>query len=423
MKVFLLFAVCITGCLYIQAQTYSSSCNPADSMEIIYRNDACWLANRRTYETNSPYADSITIPMPVIDSIKKALYAFHNIQEAAVTDTLRGIFSHADFMPGSDSTHITFQGIDGEYGLKTITVTVNNNTAWGTQWLSGNYGATGNDTVNYLISRYQLQVSLNNFQWYRDSTVYTVRSPVAINTGALANQFQDISGVAYAYIIPAIGDGNNIIAEFKAGYIELTYRYGCGDCPSGCNLGRKWKFKLYTETDCSAEYVSVEDWGAHIIWITAPCLDYNINYTLCNGDSTIFFFNGGGSIQWQVSTDGIVYNNISDNSYYTGTNTGALKLHNIPSSWYGNIYTCLSNGLRSKVYYKIKFANNWTGNTDTTWENVANWSCGSLPDGFTDVIISTGTVFLNTDATVRSLTIAPGASLIIAPGKNLTVQH
>lgn len=423
MKVFLLLPAFIITCSFAKAQTFTSSCTPSDSMEVIYRNDACWLANKRTYEINSPFADSITIPEPVIDSIKKALYAFHNMQGAAVMDTLRGIFSHSNFIPGSDSTHITFSGINGEYGLKTITITVDNNTAWGSNWLSGNYTATDNDTVNYLLNRYQLLVTLNDYQVYQDSTIYIVRSPVAINSGALVKQFKNISGVAYAYIINAIGSGNNIKAEFSGDNIQLVFQYGCGDCPSGCNLGRNWTFKVNTETDCSVQYVSVENWGSHIIWITAPCLDYNTTYTLCNGDSTMFFFNGGGSIQWQVSTDGITYNNISDNSNYTGTNTGGLKLKNIPSSWYGNTYTCLSNGESSKLFYKIKFASNWTGNTDATWENAANWSCGSLPDSFTDVTIRSGTVFLNTDVTVRSLTVAAGASLIIAPGKNLTVLH
>jgi len=423
MKAFLLLSAFIVTYAFAEAQTYSSSCTPSDSMEIIYRNDACWLANRRTYETNSPYADSITIYEPVIDSIKKALYAFHNMQGAAVTDTLRGIFSHSNFIPGSDSTHITFSGINGEYGLKTITVTINDNTLWGAQWLLGNYTATDNDTVDYLMNRYQLQVSLNDYQVYDDSTIYIVRSPLAINTGALIKQFENISGVAYAYIFNAIGSGNNIKAEFSGDNIQLAFQYGCGDCPSGCNLGRNWKFKVNTGSECPVEYVSVENWGSHIIWITAPCLDYNTTYTLCNGDSTVFFFNGGGSIQWQVSTDGITYNNISDNGNYIGTNTGGLRLHNIPSSWYGNMYTCLSNGVSSKLYYKIKFANNWNGNTDTTWENAANWSCGSLPDNNTDVIIRNGTVFLHTDVTVKSLTVNPGASLIIAPGINLTVLH
>jgi hypothetical protein len=423
MKALLLSLAFIVTGSFVQAQTYSSSCTASDSMQMIYRNDACWLANRRTYETNSVFADSITIHEAVIDSIKRALYAFHNMQGAGVMDTLREIFSHANFIPGSDSTHITFSGINGEYGLKTITVTVNNNTAWGINWLLGNYVATDNDTVNYLLNRYQLQVTLNDYQVYHDSTIYVIRSPVAINTGALVKQFENISGVAYANIINAFGSGNNIKAEFAGGRILLTYQYGCGDCPSGCNLGRNWKFTINTETDCSVESVSVENWGSHIIWVTSPCLDYYTNNFLCNGDSTTFFFNGGGSIQWQVSTDGNTFNNISDNGFYTGTNTGGLRLNNIPSSWNGYTYTCLSNGVNSKLYYKIKFVNNWNDNADSTWENPANWSCGSLPDSFTDVTIRSGTVFLNTDATVRSLTVAPGATLSIAPGKNLTVLH
>lgn len=425
MKAFLLLlGVFIAGAV-ARGQIYSSSCTPSDSMEIIYHKDACKLAIQRLFETGSHFADSIVIPENTIDSIEKALYAVHNIQNAGVGDTLRKIFGTTIFYPGSDSSHIVSVGTGNTYNLKSIYLTVPHSITWSAQWISGNYDSTLNDSVNYLINYYHLAVERNGFQPYQDSSIYTVRSPVAINTVALSKQFQNLTGTgpAYTYPEPMIGDGNRIRAEFEQGRILLSYRYGCGDCPLGCNLGRSWKFVVNTETNCSIEYVSVENWGAPVIWITAPCLDYHTTTTLCHGDSTMFFFNGGGSIQWQVSTDGITYNNISDNSNYTGTNTGALTLKNIPSSWYGNTYTCLSNGESSKLFYKIKFANNWTGNSDTAWENAANWSCGSLPDSYTDITISTGTVFLNSDVIVRSLTVAAGATLTVAPGRQLTVLH
>lgn len=425
MKAFLLLPAFIVTYAFAKAQTYSSSCTPSDSMEYIYRHDACKLAIQRLFETGSPYADSIVIPETSIDSIEKALYALDNIQNAMVDDTLREIFGTSIFHPASDSSHIVSVGTGNTYNLKTITLTVPDNSTWSAQWLSGNYNNTLNDSVNYLINHHHLAVAPYDFQPYQDSTIYIVRSPVAINTLALSKKFQYLTstGPGYTYPEPVIGDGNRIRAEFEPGRILLSYRYGCGDCPLGCNLGRNWKFFVNTETDCSVEYLSVENWGSHTIWVTAPCLDYYVTSTLCNGDSTMFFKNGGSNLQWQVSTDGINYNDISDNNNYTGTNTGVLRLYNIPSSWYGNTYTCLDNGNPGKVYYKIKFANNWNGNANTAWENAANWSCGSLPDNNTDVIIRSGTVFLNTDVTVRSLTVNPGASLIIAPGINLTVLH
>ena len=36
--------------------------------------------------------------------------------------------------------------------------------------------------------------------------------------------------------------------------MRLTFRNGCGDCPSGCTRGRFWKFKVYY-TNCSVKYL------------------------------------------------------------------------------------------------------------------------------------------------------------------------
>lgn len=184
--------------------------------------------------------------------------------------------------------------------------------------------------------------------------------------------------------------------------------------------------KVHTETTCSVDYLSVENWGSPSSWLSSPCLDYTQYWILCpTANSTAFFafLNGGDTAQWQVSTDGISFTNISDNEYYTGTNTHTLHLNNLPSSWYGRTYTCLKNGNRGKVTYSITFANSWKSTSVSAWENTANWSCGSLPDSHTDVVIRTGTVYLNSDATVRTLTLAAGTVLNIAPGKHLTILH
>ena len=143
---------------------------------------------------------------------------------------------------------------------------------------------------------------------------------------------------------------------------------------------------------------------------------------LCPNSNTSITSNiTGANYQWQASPDSF-FQNISNNSYYNGTNSSTLQLTGLPSSWYGYEYRCLVNGNYSKVF-KIKFVNNWTGVVDSSWENPNNWSCGTMPDENTDVVISSGTMVLNSNTTCRSITVKPGATFTIYTGFTLTVTH
>ncbi len=144
---------------------------------------------------------------------------------------------------------------------------------------------------------------------------------------------------------------------------------------------------------------------------------------LCSGGGTILTSNlGGTGFQWQVSTDnGTTYTNIINNSNYSGTNTANLQLSNIPSSWTGYIYKCSSSAGTSDIR-QIRFYNTWTGAVNNQWENPANWSCGSVPDMFTDVIINSGaTVVVNSNITVATMLVANGAVFTVNSGNTVTL--
>lgn len=130
----------------------------------------------------------------------------------------------------------------------------------------------------------------------------------------------------------------------------------------------------------------------------------------------------GGSYQWQVNTGNNVFTNISNGTYYSGTSTGALQLTNIPSSFTGYQYQCLSNGTLSNKF-SIQFVNTWLGSSDTSWNNPYNWSCGTVPDASTDVIINTGNVIIYSNVVCRTLTVLPGAVVTVATGNTLTITH
>jgi hypothetical protein len=129
----------------------------------------------------------------------------------------------------------------------------------------------------------------------------------------------------------------------------------------------------------------------------------------------------GASFQWQVNT-GTGFSNIIPSANYAGINTSSLELNNIPGVWYGYQYRCLVDAVPGKTI-TIKFSSTWNGSVDNNWENVANWDCGILPDGYTDVLIHSGSVILNVNTSVRSISLDPGVNLDVQPDVYLTILH
>lgn len=127
----------------------------------------------------------------------------------------------------------------------------------------------------------------------------------------------------------------------------------------------------------------------------------------------------GLNYQWQVNTGG-AFANISDNSNYNGSGTTALQLVNIPSSWYGYKFRCIADGETSDIF-ELRFSDTWTGTAGSAWEDPSNWSCGSVPDNNTDVVVNSGTLVINSNVTIRTLKIKPGATITVNTGFNLTV--
>ncbi|MEO7482724.1 MAG: FG-GAP-like repeat-containing protein [Ferruginibacter sp.] len=142
---------------------------------------------------------------------------------------------------------------------------------------------------------------------------------------------------------------------------------------------------------------------------------------LCPNGSKTIRSNITGSYQWQLNT-GSGFTNITNGVNYSGVTTVALNLVNIPSSWYGYKYRCVVSGNYSKTF-TIKFVNRWTGAVNASWEQPGNWSCGTIPDSNTDVVISSGPVTLSSNTTIRSLIINPDVIFTVNPGVILTILH
>jgi hypothetical protein len=136
----------------------------------------------------------------------------------------------------------------------------------------------------------------------------------------------------------------------------------------------------------------------------------------------------GTTYQWQVN-NGSGYTNIVNDSIYTGGATNLLQLKDPPTSWYGYQYHCVvtgAGGTNNSKEITLQFGEQWAGTISTAWENPLNWSCGILPNANTDVIVNNGAPnfpIVNSNETVRSLTISPGASCTVNPAYILFIAH
>jgi hypothetical protein len=143
----------------------------------------------------------------------------------------------------------------------------------------------------------------------------------------------------------------------------------------------------------------------------------------CPASTISYTATGGSTYQWQEN-NGTGYANISNGANYAGATSATLQLINLPTSSTGNKYRCLVNG--SPDYERtLRFNFVWNGFQSTNWMDPANWSCGALPDQYSDVIIPGGLSnypVLNANATVRSVTTYPGVQVNIASGVQLLIK-
>jgi uncharacterized protein (TIGR02145 family) len=142
---------------------------------------------------------------------------------------------------------------------------------------------------------------------------------------------------------------------------------------------------------------------------------------LCPGGNTILVSDKKGApYQWQKNTDGIHFNDISNNSIYSGVTKDTLRLTNIPDSLANARYRCVVNGNYSEVF-KTEFENRWTGAINSSWENPLNWSCNVVPGKSSNIVIESGHVVLNSNDSIASISVKNGATLIINGGYKLTL--
>jgi hypothetical protein len=147
--------------------------------------------------------------------------------------------------------------------------------------------------------------------------------------------------------------------------------------------------------------------------------------TACGAAAISFTSNKtSASYVWMVKTPGSAnFTALNNNANYSGTRAATLQITNILPSFNSNLYQCrLADLSTSKVFY-LQVTNQWTGAVNNLWENTGNWSCGKVPDASTDVILTSGTITVNSNASCHSLKMSTGAGVTVTPGFSLTVVN
>jgi Subtilase family len=219
-------------------------------------------------------------------------------------------------------------------------------------------------------------------------------------------------------------DADYIIIDtqtFTGAFATRTFSYsdGLGEYTSGVPIKYRIKMAIGTDTSFYLDSVSL----AYVVQcnqITERKICPNTS-TYLSADSI-----SGYTAKWQVDT-GNGYTDIVNNAIYSGANTRVLLLNNIPANFYSYTYRSVqtngSNTINSTPI-ELKFINTWTGAVSNAWEDAGNWSCGVIPNQYTDAVISSQSPtfpLVSSNASCHSLISSPGASVTIKTGFNLQV--
>ncbi|MCU0387246.1 MAG: hypothetical protein MUE71_01400, partial [Chitinophagaceae bacterium] len=117
---------------------------------------------------------------------------------------------------------------------------------------------------------------------------------------------------------------------------------------------------------------------------------------------------------------GLTFSNLENGANYSGANARQLNLINLPDSLSGYLYRCIVDGQPGESY-QLAFENTWKQGQVGDWNDPDNWSCGVVPGPTTEVIIFSGSVFVNSDITIKSLQIMPGVQFTVEQGRQINL--
>jgi hypothetical protein len=184
-------------------------------------------------------------------------------------------------------------------------------------------------------------------------------------------------------------------------------------------------------------YAEVFPVGYECAKVTTPALEYKIKkavagtatgtQSICAGNNVqVTVQNSVGAIQWQQSTNGgTTWTNVT-----TGVG-GTTETYNTDPLSTTTLYRATATvdnctaAVSNIVTVSVNESNVWTGTAGASWSDSANWSCGNVPNIFTNAVVPSGAntqpVITNGTVSAKSITVQSGASLTIATTGSLKV--
>ena len=198
----------------------------SDSIRLLYKSDAAYLAFRYIYAEKMADTQRVYIPQYLIDSFYGGLIHIYNCKTITSIDTITKMYPVHAFP--QISLYRLVVGIDTSY-------------AWTKQWQQG-YAITGNDSIDSLIEQYELGLAPVHSHFF-----IVLYSKIPLNMWTLGVIFKQIAGVQYAEPDGAGGSGNDIRASLNSEQKNYTFTIGWGDCRAGCIQRRFWEYTVSSD--------------------------------------------------------------------------------------------------------------------------------------------------------------------------------
>ena len=133
----------------------------------------------------------------------------------------------------------------------------------------------------------------------------------------------------------------------------------------------------------------------------SECILQNVSFTIVSNADTF---------QWQVSTDGISWNNIANNSIYSNANTNSLLITSISASMNGYKYRAILNKIGNSCGLTSSSATLTTLALPVVANSITLKQCDNDTDGITDFNLTEKNNFISTNGNFSYFTTLNGAN-------------
>ena len=239
--------------------------------------------------------------------------------------------------------------------------------------------------------------------YFTDSEVEALRSAAACGACPVLNDAYLLGITKYTGVV---SDENGNLADDQGGLFQFIPGASVDIIPYDAGYYAELTVNSFSE-----------------FWLSEASIQ-SASANLCAGSDIQFqSAQNGTTYQWQVDM-GSGFQNIISGPQYSGYNTGTLQINAAPGNFTGYVYRCVVDGGNGAPII-LRYRNVWTGAINNVWANASNWSCGSVPDQYSDVYIPGNTVnqpVLQQSTTVRTLVMYPTATLHTINNSILTLK-